>query len=292
MYGIVVGGSLNRRASASKSATALGSYSDGSYITIERYNDEWYKTSFVYNNNTTTGYVQKAYVARVGDTVKVRKNSVNVRNAANGSTVLYSASINTTSTVIAIEKSGNYGWIQGNFGSGVGWIRGDMFNKTSSNNNDSGFDQGGYELGTIFNGRVIGENVNLRYGPSASYGVRDSLDYLSNIEIRVIKSGGTSEQRESWLWCKQRTNNRGEGYAYARYLYIPYTTKYGSTPEFPVRKVSGDNVNIRVRPSTSADSFGKLSKNEDVAIIDSSRTGWYRVGSSLGIGWVSSSYID
>lgn len=285
MHGIVVGGTLNRRASASKTANALGSYADGAYIYIENYNDEWYKTSFVYNGSTTTGYVMKAYVVRANDTVQVRKNSVNVRNAANGSSVLYTVNSGASSRVSAIEEKEDYGWIQGSFGQGMGWIRGDMFTKTSSGGNEiGGTDVSGYDLGIVFNGYVNAQDVTLRYGPGTDYGKRNSLDLLARVKARLITAGGTAENRESWIWCEQSFNNRGSGFVYARYI-------TALTDGFSVHSITGNSVNIRVRPSTSAESFGVLNTGDTVLPLDTTHSGWWRVSSPLGIGWVSSNYI-
>lgn len=286
MYGIVVGGSLNRRASASQSAAALGSYADGSYITIENHNDEWYRTTFVYNGTTTTGYVKKAYVVRGNDTVKVRKNSVNVRNAADGASVLYTVNSGVSAQVSSIEKVGTYGWTYGNFGQGMGWVRGDMFTKVSSGSSDTGGSEvSGFELSPSFGGSVNAPNVNLRYGPSTSYGARGTLQELADVDVRMIIAGGTAENREAWLWCNQRFNNLGSGFVYARYI----SARSGSG--FSAHKITGSAVNIRVRPTTSAESFGTLNQNDTVYALDTTSTGWWRVSSPIGIGWVSSNYI-
>ncbi|MGN0220654.1 MAG: SH3 domain-containing protein [Prevotella sp.] len=286
MYGIVVGGTLNRRASASQSAAALGSYADGSYITIENHNDEWYRTTFVYNGSTTTGYVKKAYVVKWNDTVKVRKNAVNVRDAADGNSILYTVNSGVSTRISSIEKVGTYGWIQGDFGQGMGWVRGDMFTKVSSGSSDTGGSEvSGFELGSSFSGSVIAPNVNLRYGPSTSYGSRGALQELADVDVRMITAGGTTENREAWLWCNQRFNNLGSGFVYARYISV----KSGTT--FPAHRINGSSVNIRVRPTTSAESFGTLNQNDTVYVLDTTHTGWWRVSSSIGIGWVSSNYI-
>lgn len=158
-YGIVVGGSLNRRASASSSATALGQYADGAYISITNYNSSWYKTTFTYNNVTTTGYVMKAYVVVVGDYVKTRKSSINVRASASASASrLYTINSGVSAEVIAISNntSDGYGWIKANYGSGVGWVRGDMFNKTvSGDSSDTGGNEETGSTSTTYNALIV-----------------------------------------------------------------------------------------------------------------------------------------
>lgn len=288
MHGIVVGGSLNRRQTASKSAKSLGSYSDGAYIDIDNYNNEWYKTTFDYNGSTTTGYVMKAYVVRQNDTVQVRKNSVNVRKEPNAnSAVLYTVNSGVSARVSSIENSNGYGWIQGNFGQSTGWIRGDMFKKKTSGGNESGGTEvSGYDLGMEFQGNVVGDRVALRYGPGTDYGKRNELDQLAFIDIRLITAGGTAEQRESWAWCNQTLNNAGSGFVYARYI------KATNDSGIATSRITANSVNIRVRPSTSSEAFGRLNTDDKVHILDTTHNGWWRVSSSLGIGWVSSQFIE
>ena len=102
----------------------------------------------------------------------------------------------------------------------------------------------------------------------------------------MITSGGNSENRNAWLWCNQTLNNVGSGFVYARYLNV------SSNSGFPVHKINSNSVNIRVCPSTDADAFGTLEAFTQVFVLDTTRTGWWRVASPIGIGWVASNYID
>lgn len=160
-YGVVVGGSLNRRSFPLDDAQPLGQYTDGAYISIENYNADWYKTTFVYNGTNTTGYVKKAFVAVVGDTVKVRKADVIVRQGAGQNySELYRVGTNASGNVTEITKNttDGYGWIKANYGSGVGWIRGDMFNKSASG---GGGDQSlGYNCITVPGGAMACSGMN------------------------------------------------------------------------------------------------------------------------------------
>lgn len=176
--GIVVGGSLNRRSSASEGSQAYGSYADGAYITISDYNTDWYKTTFTYNGVSTTGYVKKAYVVMVNDTVKVRKNDVKVRSGA-GQNFSEQYRVNSGDsgkiTEIAKNSSDGYGWIKANYGSGVGWVRGDMFNKSASGGSSGG--TGGTSSGgtvTYTGAKTIGNatlyEYNNPYDPTFTLG--------------------------------------------------------------------------------------------------------------------------
>lgn len=135
MNGIVVNGSLNRRSSPDAGSTILGQYHDGEYIEVYVHNADWYRTVFTYNGVSTVGYVNSDYVIIPDDTVIIRKNDVNVRNGmGTNAAYLYTVDSGATALVTAIGNpvGSTYGWIEGNYGNGVGWVRGDMFKKDTS----------------------------------------------------------------------------------------------------------------------------------------------------------------
>ena len=276
MYGVVVGGTLNRRERASKSSMPLGSYADGEYIYIENYNDEWYKTAFNYNDSITTGYVMKAYVATTGDTVTVRKNSVNVRNAADGSAVLYMVNSGASSRIASIQKVGDFGWMEGNFGGGTGWIRGDMFNKAGDNTIPN--------LLVSFPGNTKGEYVNLRALPTTDSDI--VFTFLTDCDtiFNTFSGVGTTDEQRSWLYCEY---NGHKGYVYS-----PYVAGKTSMNTVPMRQINGNSVRLRVLP-VNGTVITMLNNNCRVLVLDDySVSGWIRVATgSDGSGWVSADYI-
>ena len=116
--GIVLGGKLKFRKKASTSGTVITSIPTGTVLSVSAVsgNDSWYQTTY---STYGTGYVMKSFVAVASDTVEVNATNVNVRNSANGSTVLYTLSSPATATVqdvssdwVKIQPSGNkVGWI-------------------------------------------------------------------------------------------------------------------------------------------------------------------------------------
>ena len=96
--GIVLGGKLNFRKKTSTSGTVITSIPTGTVLSVSAVsgNDSWYQTTY---STYGTGYVMKSFVAVASDTVEVNATNVNVRNSANGSTVLYTLSSPATATV-------------------------------------------------------------------------------------------------------------------------------------------------------------------------------------------------
>ena len=137
--GIVLGGKLKFRKTASTSGTVITSIPTGTVLSVSAVsgNDSWYQTTY---STYGTGYVMKSFVAGASDTVEVNATNVNVRNSANGSTVLYTLSSPTTATVQ--DVSSNWVKIQPS-GKKVGWIKADYVNKKSSGSSSSGGNSSG-----------------------------------------------------------------------------------------------------------------------------------------------------
>lgn len=81
--GIVLGGKLKFRKTASTSGTVITSIPTGTVLSVTAVsgNDSWYQTTY---STYGTGYVMKSFVAVASDTVEVNATNVNVRNSANG----------------------------------------------------------------------------------------------------------------------------------------------------------------------------------------------------------------
>lgn len=137
--GIVLGGKLKFRKKASTSGTVITSIPTGTVLSVSAVsgNDSWYQTTY---STYGTGYVMKSFVAVASDTVEVNATNVNVRNSANGSTVLYTLSSPATATVQ--DVSSNWVKIQPS-GKKVGWIKADYVNKKSSGSSSSGGNSSG-----------------------------------------------------------------------------------------------------------------------------------------------------
>ena len=137
--GIVLGGKLKFRKKASTSGTVITSIPTGTVLSVSAFsgNDSWYQTTY---STYGTGYVMKSFVAVASDTVEVNATNVNVRNSANGSTVLYTLSSPATATVQDVSSD----WVKIQpSGKKVGWIKADYVNKKSSGSSSSGGNSSG-----------------------------------------------------------------------------------------------------------------------------------------------------
>ena len=222
--GIVLGGKLKFRKTASTSGTVITSIPTGTVLSVTAVsgNDSWYQTTY---STYGTGYVMKSFVAVASDTVEVNATNVNVRNSANGSTVLYTLSSPATATVQ--DVSSNWVKIQPS-GKKVGWIKADYVNKKSSGSSSSGGNSSGG--GSSSSSDLIGKSGMVAVNASG-LNVRSSangslLSYkLYNGEkvtiLEVSTAGG-------YTWYRvQDSQNRTNGWV--RSDFIAVDTSSGGT---------------------------------------------------------------
>ena len=284
LSGIVLGGKLIfRRTVGGNSVTSIP---NGTVLNVvdapssKDPNGEWYETTYL---NHGTGYVKKAFVAVAGDVVKVTGTNVNVRNAANGSSVLYTISSPATATVQAVSTD----WVKIKpSNKSAGWISATYVNKNSSGSTGggSGTESGTFILGSSFWGTTTKLEVNFRAEPSTSAALVRKEDGSDGVHFYTFFTfSGTkwslTQQRE-WLYFD---NSSMRGYVMAKFIGTGGDSGANAS-------ISGSTVNFRTSPSTSASVITTLPKNKRVLIIDSI-DGWYRVSCLEGTGWVSSSYV-
>ena len=254
--GIVLGGKLKFRKTASTSGTVITSIPTGTVLSVSAVsgNDSWYQTTY---STYGTGYVMKSFVAVASDTVEVNATNVNVRNSANGSTVLYTLSSPTTATVQ--DVSSNWVKIQPS-GKKVGWIKADYVNKKSSGSSSSGGNSSGG--GSSSSSDLVGKSGMVAVNASG-LNVRSSangslLSYkLYNGEkvtiLEVSTAGG-------YTWYRvQDSQNRTNGWVRSDFIAVDNTS--GGTTENRVLGTSFDGyttdavssyVTIRSRPRASS----------------------------------------
>lgn len=162
--GIVLGGKLKFRKTASTSGTVITSIPTGTVLSVSAVsgNDSWYQTTY---STYGTGYVMKSFVAVASDTVEVNATNVNVRNSANGSTVLYTLSSPATATVQDVSSD----WVKIQpSGKKVGWIKADYVNKKSSGSSSSGGSSSSDLIGKSGMVAVNASGLNVRSSANGS----------------------------------------------------------------------------------------------------------------------------
>lgn len=125
-------------------------------------------------------------------------------------------------------------------------------------------------------GFVTSSTLRLRQEPSTSSSI---LDTASRNECVVIIS-------KSGDWY-QVNYNLQTGYMHKAYLDV--ATKENA--ELGYGKITGDGVNIRSGPSTSASVVARSSKGEQCYIIGLNE-GWYKVIYGSKIGYIRSDYVE
>ena len=254
--GIVLGGKLKFRKKASTSGTVITSIPTGTVLSVSAVsgNDSWYQTTY---STYGTGYVMKSFVAVASDTVEVNATNVNVRNSANGSTVLYTLSSPATATVQDVSSD----WVKIQpSGKKVGWIKADYVNKKSSGSSSSGGNSSGG--GSSSSSDLVGKSGMVAVNASG-LNVRSSangslLSYkLYNGEkvtiLEVSTAGG-------YTWYRvQDSQNRTNGWVRSDFIAVDNTS--GGTTENRVLGTSFDGyttdavssyVTIRSRPRASS----------------------------------------
>ena len=285
--GIVLGGALKFRKSPSTSGTIMTSFPTGTKLSVSTVsgNDNWYTATV---SGYGTGYLMKSYIAVAGDTVKVTGNDVNVRSSASTSgSRLYSLDAGVTATVQDVATD----WVKIKpSGKTAGWISAKYVNKTSSGSSSGGGSTGGtLVLGTEFSGlhsSLVTGDINIRKEPSTSAAKVDVIkEEVRFYPYYTFTGVGTTTQQQEWLYV---ITNYASGYVLAKLIGSGGNTKSKYS-------ITADSVRLRSTPNTSSTSnvITTLDITEKVDVIDSSSvSGWYRVVSMKGTGWVSTSYIE
>lgn len=120
---------------------------------------------------------------------------------------------------------------------------------------------------------MTGSGVNLRCGPGRSYEIL--LQMARGSKLRVL------ERRQDWLGVS--LPETVPAYIYRVYLAEPGPEGWAG--------VKGEHVQVRVRPSESATSWGDLSSPERVRVLGT-HGDWIQVQPpSFCRGWVSAGYV-
>ena len=128
-------------------------------------------------------------------------------------------------------------------------------------------------------GTVTADALNVRSGPSTSYGITTKLYKGDKVEILETSNG----------WHKIKASNGKIGWVSGDYIKV----SSGSTSQTSYKAtVTATSLNVRSGTGTSYSVITKLSKGTVVDVIESASNGWKKVKTSNGTtGWVSGSYL-
>ena len=140
-----------------------------------------------------------------------------------------------------------------------------------------------------FRGSCIGTGVNVRKGPSTNDAIYAGLSYGSSEDVYTFKNVGTVDQQRSWLAFQW--SDFEYVYVYARYMAMNPSGS-GALNVGPRAKVTATDVNLRELPNTTATIIKNLGNGIKMIVLDNnSVSGWWRVVTDYGTGWVSSQYV-
>ena len=128
-------------------------------------------------------------------------------------------------------------------------------------------------------GTVTADALNVRSGPSTSYGITTKLYKGDKVEILETSNG----------WHKIKASNGKIGWVSGDYIKV----SSGTTSQTSYKAtVTATSLNVRSGAGTSYSVITKLSKGTVVDVIESASNGWKKIKTSNGtIGWVSGSYL-
>lgn len=141
---------------------------------------------------------------------------------------------------------------------------------------------------TTFSGSNVHTDVAFRAGPGTEYayvtGVPESPKVLT---FHTFTNVGTTAQQRSWL-----AHLSGNRYLFVSAQFIGmYIPASGTTSQGPVAKTT-TGVWLRELPDGNSKQYRLLGAGTKVVVIDTSVSGWWRVITSDGVGWVSSQYLQ
>ena len=131
-------------------------------------------------------------------------------------------------------------------------------------------------------GTVTADALNVRSGPSTSYGITTKLYKGDKVEILETSNG----------WHKIKASNGKIGWVSGDYIKVPSGSTSQPSTSTTKATVTATSLNVRSGAGTSYSVITKLPKGTVVDVLESASNGWKKIKTSNGtIGWVSGSYL-
>ena len=131
-------------------------------------------------------------------------------------------------------------------------------------------------------GTVTADALNVRSGPSTSYGITTKLYKGDKVEILETSNG----------WHKIKASNGKIGWVSGDYIKVSSGSTSQPSTSTTKATVTATSLNVRSGAGTSYSVITKLSKGTVVDVIESASNGWKKIKTSGGTtGWVSGSYL-
>ena len=277
-FAVVRGGRLNLRQYASKTSRSLGKYDSGSWVTVQGQSTSgWYP---VRTMDGKTGYMAGNYLTfaqngSVGTVAYANGGYVNLRQ---GPSLDYAVVTRVTSgmTVNILDASYEWNYVSVNVGGATytGYMHDSLINKSTT---------------TATVSTRNGGKVNVRRGPSSSYGSIGSLKSGTRVTV-LLKGNG---------WC-QITGGGLTGFMATSYLGNMGTTNSGSNSNSGTVSTRTAYVNnpkstqvlyLRESPSQSAKALGQYANGTQVKVVSYGAT-WCEVYVGTRHGYMMTRYLS
>ena len=280
LVGIVTAETLNARSGIEHNDKVLFSLKKDDKVLILDINNGWSK---IQTKDGKEGWVSSIYIALSENDEsyslnrsssytqkQVNTNGLNMRSGP-GTSYRVLTTINKGTKLDVISESN--GWSKINYNGRVGYVYSIYLDSIQP-------------VYTNLTSKTVNTNgLNVRSGPSTSYGVVASLNKGSKVSVISENNG----------WSKILYKNK-ERYVSSRYLDSEKTnSQESSTTTKPTIKetkiVNTEGLNVRKGPSTSYSKLGSLSKGSKVSVISESN-GWTKILYKEQEAYVSSIYLD
>ena len=277
-FAVVRGGRLNLRQYASKTSRSLGKYDSGSWVTVQGQSTSgWYP---VRTMDGKTGYMAGNYLTfaqngSIGTVAYANGGYVNLRQ---GPSLDYAVVTRVTSgmTVNILDASYEWNYVSVNVGGATytGYMHDSLINKSTT---------------TATVSTRNGGKVNVRRGPSSSYGSIGSLKSGTRVTV-LLKGNG---------WC-QIMGGGLTGFMATRYLSNMGTTNSGSNSNSGTVSTRTAYVNnpkstqvlyLRESPSQSAKALGQYANGTQVKVVSYGAT-WCEVYVGTRHGYMMTRYLS
>ena len=277
-FAVVRGGRLNLRQYASKTSRSLGKYDSGSWVTVQGQSTSgWYP---VRTMDGKTGYMAGNYLTfaqngSIGTVAYANGGYVNLRQ---GPSLDYAVVTRVTSgmTVNILDASYEWNYVSVNVGGATytGYMHDSLINKSTT---------------TATVSTRNGGKVNVRRGPSSSYGSIGSLKSGTRVTV-LLKGNG---------WC-QITGGGLTGFMATRYLSNMGTTNNGSNSNSGTVSTRTAYVNnpkstqvlyLRESPSQSAKALGQYANGTQVKVVSYGAT-WCEVYVGTRHGYMMTRFLS
>ena len=131
-------------------------------------------------------------------------------------------------------------------------------------------------------GTVTADALNVRSGPSTSYGITTKLYKGDKVEILETSNG----------WHKIKASNGKIGWVSGDYIKVSSGSTSQPSTSTTKATVTATSLNVRSGAGTSYSVIKMLPKGTVVDVLESASNGWKKIKTSNGtIGWVSGSYL-